>query len=94
MKTASVTYCGVPMQVAYSYTPAEQETRIDPGYPEDVTLESCLVGGVEVIDLLTPEQIVAVEWTILEARGDDDYNDAAEDYHRQRDERAMEGFLG
>jgi hypothetical protein len=90
---ATVIYCGVSLDCEYDYTPGESGTYIDPPYPASAEVHSCKVGGVEIVEMLTNSQLEALDTLILESRGEQDQDDASEEYQRQRDERAMEGFL-
>lgn len=83
----TVTYCGVQMVCAYDYSPAERETRIDPGQPEVAELYECKVGGIDIVDMLSAEQRDAIESLILEGRGAQAEFFACEHADRVRDER-------
>lgn len=70
--TATVNYCGVEMECTYEYEEAEAacfdvERNPCPGSPANAVLCECRIGGVDVIDMLTVEQIERVEEKILES---------------------------
>ena len=62
---------GFPMECEYEYDEGESPIfwpteQAHPGSPPNVQLLSCRIGGVEVYDMLKPEQCERIEETILE----------------------------
>jgi hypothetical protein len=62
---ATIHYGAVPMVCEFAYYKGFAETRVEPGEPESVTLESCRVGGVEINDMLTDLQWEEIEGLLL-----------------------------
>lgn len=86
MTTASIRYCGVALSCTFEFYPAEAQTRHDPGFPAYAVLESCKVGGVEILDMLERSQQDEIE-TLL---ADQMEEGQAEHEHSRRQERLME----
>lgn len=84
MSRATIFYCGVEMLCEYDYTPGEGQTWTDPGYPAAAEVTSCRVGGVQIIAMLSNEQLEAIDTLVLEQHGEVD-GDAA----RERQEEAL-----
>lgn len=68
--TAIVSPYGFPMEVEYEYDEGEAPILGDlefahPGYPPNASLLSCRIGGHEVYDMLSPQQIETIEEAIL-----------------------------
>lgn len=90
MSKATISYCGVELDCTYDYTPAEQQTWTDHGYPAMAEISSVKVGGVEIWQMLDNAQIEAIETLILEERGEQDADAAREYLFERQQERAME----
>lgn len=68
--TTIVTPYDFPMVVEYEYDEGEPSIfwpteRAHPGSPPNASLLSCKVGGVNVYDMLSPDQIERIEEAIL-----------------------------
>jgi hypothetical protein len=62
---------GFPMEVTYEYDEGEPTiwwpTELaHPGSPPNVQLLTCKVGGQDIYDMLTPEQVTRIEDSILD----------------------------
>lgn len=55
-----------PMQVSYTYEAGEPGTFDHPGYPPNAVLERCVVGGVDISEMLSLDQRERLEEKILE----------------------------
>jgi hypothetical protein len=65
------TDCVVDIECVLDHTPAEGDNWNDPYYPEDVTLCAAYLRGVDIYELLSPEQITRIEEKALEQIADD-----------------------
>lgn len=65
------TDCVVDIECHLDYTPAEGDNWNEPYYPEDVTLCAAYLRGVDIYELLSPEQITRIEEKALEQIADD-----------------------
>ena len=61
-----INYCDIPMEVAYEFYKGEIQTWDYPGSPDEVVLESVEVGGFDIYDLLSADQMHDIENIILE----------------------------
>ena len=66
--TTTYHYCmaGVPMVCEIYWEAVERQTWDNPGYPAQAVLESCDVGGVNIINIMSNEQIEEIEVAFLE----------------------------
>lgn len=64
-----ITVYGVPMSVMYEYDAGEDPVfsgpLAGPGTPSAVYLQRVMVGGVDIYDMLSSEQMDRIEETIL-----------------------------
>lgn len=68
--TATVNVWGFDMEAEYEFEEGESGIWSDvtgghPGSPPNAQLLGCLVGGVQIIEMLKPEQIERIEDVIL-----------------------------
>jgi len=64
MRTISYTHKhseGLTLDCTLEYSPAEPETDIEPAWPAQAILMSAKVGGVDVLPLLSPYDVSAIE---------------------------------
>ena len=61
-----INYCEIPMEVAYEFYKGEEQTYAYPGSPDEVEIESVEVGGYDIYNLLSPDQLHDLEYIILE----------------------------
>lgn len=61
-----INYCEIPMEVVYEFYKGEPQTWDYPGSPDEVELESVEVGGFDIYNLLSPDQMHDIENIILE----------------------------
>jgi hypothetical protein len=54
------------MEVAYEFYKGEEQTFAYPGSPDEVEIESVEVGGYDIYNLLSPDQLHDIEYIILE----------------------------
>ena len=68
-----ITYCDIPLTVAYDFYPAQKETRIDPPYPATTDVYEICVTGTEydISELLSESAIRAIETKVTERHTDD-----------------------
>lgn len=72
-RTIDITVYGVPMVCEYQYEKGEPcrasgpPDSWDPGYPPNVALLSCSVGGVDITEMLSNAQQEHIEDAILDA---------------------------
>lgn len=94
MATAEITYCEVPMTVEYEFVAGEAPIlwgdNAHPGSPDCAEISSVLIGGVEVYEMLSHEQLDRIEEKILDGSGDSDRASYDEDQWQRRQDRAME----
>lgn len=73
------------------YSPAERETRMEPGHPESCSLCHALVNGVDILEVIE-ELVPVIEEEALqqmsEAAASHKEDAAAEAYERRREEEA------
>jgi hypothetical protein len=67
----TVNVWGFEMIAEYEYDPGESpcydvESNPGPGSPPNATLCGCRVGGVQIVEMLSPDQIERIEEKILE----------------------------
>ena len=62
-----VTYMGIELAVRYEYQAAEKQTWDEPGWAAVATLFEACVGGVDIYELLSAEQVAAIEQLLVEA---------------------------
>lgn len=70
-KTVELEVWGVPMVCIFDYQDGESPIfwpteQAHPGSPPECVLESCKVGGVELIDMLSFEQVERLEEKAVE----------------------------
>ena len=67
-----ITYCGIPLTVAYDFYPAQKETRIDPPYPATVDVYEIRITGTEhdINELLSDFVIKAIQAKVAEQHTD------------------------
>jgi hypothetical protein len=90
MRTASITYCGVPLVCGFQYDPAEPRTWDHPGSPANVALCTCKVAGVDLMEMLSVSQQDDIEGLLLEAYGEEEEHNAGEYADMRRNEQQME----
>ena len=56
-----INYCDIELEVEFSYDPPEPETYDYPGSPDNASLESVELNGVDIFDLLGAEQLFEIE---------------------------------
>ncbi len=56
-----INYCGIELEVEFSYEAPEAETYDYPGSPDNASLESVELNGVDIFDLLGAEQLFEIE---------------------------------
>jgi hypothetical protein len=69
--TASVSLWGVPMDCEYEYEEGEAPIywptdNAHPGSPSELTMLSCKVGGVNIMEMLSAKQQERIEEKLLE----------------------------
>ena len=52
---------GLTLDCTLEYSPAEQGTETDPAWPAQAILMSAKVGGVDILPLLSPYDVSAIE---------------------------------
>ena len=65
-ETFYTTLGDVAIECEVYWEAAEPQTWSDPGYPAQATLESALVGGVNIIEILSDDQREQIEAAFLE----------------------------
>ena len=95
MATASISYCDVDLLVTYEFVKGEPPVLWGdyphPGCPDCAEISSVLIGGVEVYEMLSNDQLDRIEEKVRdEMDGDDDYGRDPDEYHD--DERRREPF--
>lgn len=65
-KTFYTTLGDVPLECEIYWEAGEPQTWSDPGYPAQATLESALVGGANIIEILSDDQREQIEAAFLE----------------------------
>jgi hypothetical protein len=85
---ANISYCGVPMVCEFSHYREHAQTREEPGQPEHVSVDSCLVGGVEIGEMLTHAQWDSIEELVLTWYTEEQEFQACEYADMKRKERA------
>jgi len=63
-----INYCNIPMEVDYEFYKGESPTWDYPGSPDEVFLESVEVGGYDIYNLLSPDQLHDIENIILDKK--------------------------
>ena len=68
-----ITYCDIPLTVAYDFYPAQKETRIDPPYPATTDVYEICIKGTEydISDLLSDFVYYAIRAEIVKQHTDD-----------------------
>ena len=61
-----INYCGILMEVEYEFYKGEKQTWDYAGSPDEVEIESVEVGGYDIYNLLSPDQLHDLENIILE----------------------------
>lgn len=64
MRTINYTHYhseGLTLDCTLEYSPAEQGTEITPAYPAQAVLITARVGGVDILPLLSPYDVSAIE---------------------------------
>ncbi len=56
-----INYCDIALYVEFSYEEAEPSTHDYPGSPDEATIESVQINGVDIYDLLGVEQLFDIE---------------------------------
>ena len=64
----TVEYCGVEVDVNFYYEAEQKQTLSDPGFPETIDIEEVLVNSVDIIEILTDEQIEDIKELLIEKR--------------------------
>jgi len=95
MATASITYCDVPMVVEFELVKGEPTIlwgdNAHPGSPDCAEISSVLIGGVEVYEMLSNDQLDRIEEKVRDDMDcSDDYGRDPDEYHD--DERRREPF--
>ena len=65
-QTFYTTLGDVALECEVYWEAAEPQTWSDPGYPAQATLESALVGGVNIIEILSDDQKEKIQTAFLE----------------------------
>lgn len=65
MSRAHVTVWDIPMEVDFDYSPAESRTWDHPGSPAEASICAVLVGGVDIVEMLSDEQHQRIEEAVL-----------------------------
>lgn len=68
MSSADVVHMGVELVVEFDYTPAQGDGRNEEYCEADVAVSKVYVGGVNIIEMLTGDQIESIEMNLLESR--------------------------
>lgn len=66
---ATVSPWGFDINITFEFDPGEPDTWEHPGYAPYAVIESAHVGGVNVYDMLTNEQLARLEEHALRAMG-------------------------
>ena len=77
--------------VGYDYSPAERQTRDDPGCVAEVDICECWLNGADIAPVMTEgnvEQLIDAVFTHIEQQRESDLADRAEQYQIDRDARA------
>lgn len=69
MSQISTNYMGVPIDVQYDYCPAEGDGHHDEHIEASFTIEKVFVGGVNLIEMLTGDQLESIEEGLKEQYG-------------------------
>ncbi len=64
----TVTYCDVEMDINFYYEAEQKQTLSDPGFPETIDIEEVLVNSVDIISILSDEQIDEIRDLLKEKR--------------------------
>lgn len=65
-----INYCDIALYVEFSYEEPEPSTYDYPGSPDTATIESVQVNGVDIYELLGPEQLFDIEELICKEMRD------------------------
>lgn len=90
MSRATVSYCGVELACTFDHEAGFAGDRIDPPYAASASLSSVTVGGVEILDMLTDSQAIAIEELLLASHDSEREAALADYYDALRKDRALE----
>jgi hypothetical protein len=65
VKRAVVCLWGLELTCDFEFDPGYDQTWEDPGQPAYVSLGACYVGGVDLMEMLTAEQVESIEHLLL-----------------------------
>ncbi len=61
-----INYCNISLDVEFSYEKAEASTYDYPGSPDEASIQTVEVNGIDIYDLLGAEQLYDIENLICE----------------------------
>jgi hypothetical protein len=95
MANYNITIWDIELDVEYDYSPEEEMTYDDPGYPAEIIINGVYHEKINIIEILNQATIDRISETLIELQDEICKNakyDRAEQIYQDRKDRVLEGY--